>query len=369
MFDARTNLSADVAVEVRGHFGHAVFDTMIPRSVRLSEAPSFGLPIALYRADSRGAEAYAALAAELLRRDSRDPRRRARPTRPRRPTRSRPASHGRRPSSLPRPPPRNPPRSEPVHDDPFRAAERPGPWSRVADPAARPAERRDARSRSRGSSPIPRQPRQRFDADQLEALAASIREHGVLQPILVTETLDGYQLVAGERRFRAARLAGLERIPAVIRQLADRASSRSPWSRTSSGRTSDPWRKPPRTGRWSSEFGLTHEEIARRVGRAKSTITNTLRLLDLDPRVQAALVDGRLSEGHARALGGLPDRAAGPGLGHRDRAGALGPPDRGARPSPARATPARDARRAGAPRSTRTSSASRTTSGASSARR
>ncbi|HEY7971243.1 MAG TPA: AAA family ATPase [Candidatus Limnocylindrales bacterium] len=73
MFDARTNLSSDVAAEVRGHFGHAVFNTMIPRSVRLSEAPSFGLPIALYRADSRGAEAYAALAAELLRRDSREP--------------------------------------------------------------------------------------------------------------------------------------------------------------------------------------------------------------------------------------------------------------------------------------------------------
>jgi hypothetical protein len=72
MFDARTNLSSDVASEVRGHFGRAVFDTMIPRSVRLSEAPSFGLPIALYRADSRGAEAYAALADELLRRDGRE---------------------------------------------------------------------------------------------------------------------------------------------------------------------------------------------------------------------------------------------------------------------------------------------------------
>ncbi len=73
MFDGRTNLSADVAAEVRRHFGHAVFDTMIPRSVRLSEAPSFGLPIALYRADSRGAIAYAALADELLRRDGRTP--------------------------------------------------------------------------------------------------------------------------------------------------------------------------------------------------------------------------------------------------------------------------------------------------------
>jgi ParB family transcriptional regulator, chromosome partitioning protein len=154
--------------------------------------------------------------------------------------------------------------------------------------------------------PNPRQPRQRFDADQLEALAASIREHGVLQPILVTETLDGYQLVAGERRFRAAQLAGLERIPAVIRQLADRDQLEVALVENLQRADLGPMEEAAAYHALIGEFDLTHEEIARRVGRAKSTITNTLRLLDLDPKVQAALVDGRISEGHARALGGLP---------------------------------------------------------------
>jgi ParB family chromosome partitioning protein len=154
--------------------------------------------------------------------------------------------------------------------------------------------------------PNPDQPRMVFDAEALHELAASIREHGVLQPILVTETLDGYQLVAGERRSRAARLAGLERIPAVIRQLADRAQLEVALVENLQRADLGPMEEAAAYRSLVEEFGLTHEEIARRVGRAKSTITNTLRLLDLDPRVQTALVEGRLSEGHARALAGLP---------------------------------------------------------------
>jgi ParB family chromosome partitioning protein len=154
--------------------------------------------------------------------------------------------------------------------------------------------------------PNPRQPRQRFDVEQLEALAASIREHGVLQPVLVTETLDGYQLVAGERRFRAARLAGLERIPAVIRQLADRDQLEVALVENLQRADLGPLEEAAAYRALIGEFELTHEEIARRVGRAKSTITNTLRLLELDPRVQTALAEGHLSEGHARAIGGLP---------------------------------------------------------------
>jgi ParB family transcriptional regulator, chromosome partitioning protein len=152
----------------------------------------------------------------------------------------------------------------------------------------------------------PRQPRQRFDGDELEALAASIREHGVLQPILVTETLDGYQLVAGERRLRACQLAGLERVPAVIRQLADRDQLEVALVENLQRADLGAMETAAAYQALITDFQLTHDEIARRVGRAKSTITNTLRLLDLDPRVQAALVDGRLSEGHARAIGGLP---------------------------------------------------------------
>ncbi|MEA2519975.1 MAG: ParB family transcriptional regulator, chromosome partitioning protein [Chloroflexota bacterium] len=145
-----------------------------------------------------------------------------------------------------------------------------------------------------------------MDPAELESLAASIREHGVLQPILVTETLDGYQLVAGERRFRASQQAGLERIPAVIRQLADRDQLELALVENLQRADLGPMEEAHAYEALSSEFGMTHEQIAQRVGRAKSTITNTLRLLELDPAVRQALVDGRLTEGHARALGGLP---------------------------------------------------------------
>src|SRR6476646_7571503 len=141
--------------------------------------------------------------------------------------------------------------------------------------------------------PNPRQPRQRFDADQLEALAASIREHGVLQPILVTETLNGYQLVAGERRFRASQQAGLERIPAVIRQLADRDQLELALVENLQREDLGPMEEAHAYQALSSEFAMTHDQIAQRVGRAKSTITNTIRLLDLDTSVQQALLDGR----------------------------------------------------------------------------
>ena len=154
--------------------------------------------------------------------------------------------------------------------------------------------------------PNPRQPRQHMDPVELESLAASIREHGVLQPILVTETLDGYQLVAGERRFRASQQAGLERIPAVIRQLADRDQLELALVENLQRADRGPMEEAQAYDALATEFAMTHDQIAVRVGRAKSTITNTIRLLDLDPSVQAALVDGRLSAGHARAIGGLP---------------------------------------------------------------
>ena len=154
--------------------------------------------------------------------------------------------------------------------------------------------------------PNPRQPRQRMDPAELESLAQSIREHGVLQPILVTETLDGYQIVAGERRFRASQQAGLARIPAVIRQLADRDQLELALVENLQRSDLGPLEEAHAFHALASEFELTHDQIAQRVGRAKSTITNTIRLLDLDPAVQAALVEGSLSAGHARAIGGLP---------------------------------------------------------------
>jgi ParB family chromosome partitioning protein len=154
--------------------------------------------------------------------------------------------------------------------------------------------------------PNPRQPRQRMDAAELEALATSVREHGVLQPILVTETIDGYQLVAGERRFRASQMAGLERIPAVVRQLADREQLELALVENLQRADLGPLEEAHAYRSLVTEFELTHEQIAQRVGRAKSTIANTLRLLELDPAVQALLSDRQVSEGHARAIAGLP---------------------------------------------------------------
>lgn len=154
----------------------------------------------------------------------------------------------------------------------------------------------------------PYQPRRVVDDAELERLAASIRDHGVLQPILVTETLDGYQLVAGERRVRAARLAGLERIPAVVRQVADRDQLELALVENLQREDLNPMEQAHAYRQLVDEFAFTQEQLAARVSKARSSVANTLRLLDLDPAVQEAIADGRVSEGHARALGGL-DRA------------------------------------------------------------
>ncbi len=155
----------------------------------------------------------------------------------------------------------------------------------------------------------PRQPRLRMDDEALATLAESIRHHGVIQPVLVTESIDGYQLVAGERRVRAARLAGLERVPAIVRQLADRQQLELALVENLQREDLDPMESARAYRQLLDEFAFTQEELASRVGRARSTVANTLRLLELDQRVQDAIVDGRISEGHARALGGLPQEA------------------------------------------------------------
>jgi ParB family chromosome partitioning protein len=152
--------------------------------------------------------------------------------------------------------------------------------------------------------PNPYQPRRRFDPDELARLAASIRDHGVLQPVLVTETLDGYQLIAGERRVRAAELAGLERIPAIVRQLAGRDQLELALVENVQREDLDPIETAHAYRQLIDEFGFTQDQLAERVSKARSTVTNTLRLLDLAEAVQTAVGEGRITEGHARALGG-----------------------------------------------------------------
>jgi len=160
----------------------------------------------------------------------------------------------------------------------------------------------------------PRQPRLRMDDAALASLAESIRQHGVIQPILVTETIDGYTLVAGERRVRAARIAGLERIPATVRQLADRQQLELALVENLQREDLDPMEAAHAYRQLMDEFSFTQEDLATRVGRARSTVANTLRLLDLHPAVQEAVAASLISEGHARALAGLPNEAQSPAV-------------------------------------------------------
>ena len=151
----------------------------------------------------------------------------------------------------------------------------------------------------------PYQPRKRIADDALQELAASITEHGVLQPILVTETLEGYELIAGERRLRAARIAGLQRIPAVIRQLAGREQLEVALVENIQRADLNPLEEAEAYRQLTQAFGMSQDDVARRVGRARSTVANTLRLLALAPAVQQAIRDGDITEGHARALASI----------------------------------------------------------------
>jgi ParB family transcriptional regulator, chromosome partitioning protein len=155
----------------------------------------------------------------------------------------------------------------------------------------------------------PYQPRQAFEQTQLAELASSIAEHGVLQPVLVTEIPGGYRLIAGERRLRAAEMAGLERIPALVRTADDTAQLA--WALIENLQRSDlnALEEAGAFRQLVDEFGLSHDDVAAHVGRSRSAVANTLRLLELAPEVKDALQRGAISEGHARAIGGLEDPA------------------------------------------------------------
>jgi ParB family chromosome partitioning protein len=158
-------------------------------------------------------------------------------------------------------------------------------------------------------SPNPHQPRVHFDEETLSELSASIAEMGVLQPILVRPLDDGaFELIAGERRWRAAQRAGLTTIPAVIRMTDDVSSVEQALVENLHRQDLTALEEAAAYQQLLDEFSLTHDQIATRVGKSRSAITNSLRLLGLPPAVQRLLADGQLSAGHARALLGTPDR-------------------------------------------------------------
>jgi ParB family chromosome partitioning protein len=157
--------------------------------------------------------------------------------------------------------------------------------------------------------PNPHQPRVAFDEEALASLTASIREMGVLQPILVRRVDDGYELIAGERRWRAARRAGLPTIPAITRDVTDLASMEQALVENLHRQDLNPLEEAAAFQQLIEDFGLTHEQLSARVGKSRAAITNTLRLFQLPPTVQKLVAEGQLTAGHARALLGTPDRS------------------------------------------------------------
>lgn len=158
--------------------------------------------------------------------------------------------------------------------------------------------------------PNPNQPRVHFDEEALSELTASVREIGVLQPIQVRPLGDGqFELIAGERRWRAARRAGLAVVPAIVTAIDDVASVERALVENLHREDLTPLEEASGYQQLAEDFAMTHEQIAVRMGKSRSTITNSLRLLSLPAAIQHLLADGRLSAGHARALLGTPDRA------------------------------------------------------------
>jgi len=149
----------------------------------------------------------------------------------------------------------------------------------------------------------PRQPREKFDIEELENLAASIREHGIIQPLIVSPGKNGmYVLIAGERRLQASRKAGLKTVPVVIRNATDQQLLELALIENVQRADLNAIEEAESYSHLAKEFKLSHEKIAERVGKSRVAVTNTMRVLDASAAVKQALVDGRISEGHARAL-------------------------------------------------------------------
>lgn len=146
------------------------------------------------------------------------------------------------------------------------------------------------------------QPRRAFEERPLRELADSIRENGVVQPIIVRRKNGGFEIVAGERRWRAARMAGLERIPAIIREATDLDAAELTLVENIQREDLNPLEEAAAYETLSSRFSLTHEEISKKTGKARSAISNQLRLLNLSENAKDALVSGKITAGHARAL-------------------------------------------------------------------
>lgn len=156
--------------------------------------------------------------------------------------------------------------------------------------------------------PNPYQPRKVFEPEALKELADSISEHGVIQPLVVTKTPTGYELVVGERRFRASQLAGLEKVPAIVKEaMVDQTKLEVALIENIQRQELNPIEEAQAYERLMKTFNLTQEQVAKKVGKSRPAVANTVRLLNLPAEIQRGVIEGKISEGHARALLGLVD--------------------------------------------------------------
>ncbi len=152
------------------------------------------------------------------------------------------------------------------------------------------------------------QPRKNFDEQKIIQLSESIKEHGIIQPIILKDTGNTYDIIAGERRWRAAKIAGVKEIPAIIMNLSDRQILEVSLIENIQRQDLNPIEEALAYKRLIEDFKLTQEELSNRIGKSRTTVTNCMRLLNLDSRVQEYLIDGVISEGHGRALLSLEDK-------------------------------------------------------------
>ena len=281
MYDERTNLTRQVATDLREFFQDEVFKTVIPRSVRLAEAPSHGKPILIYDPARVVPKLISNWQKRYSQMNKNDPRR----------------ALGKGLHSL----------------LPSRAVQeqaKPAP-SPVSPPLASSVPGRDSNVQSLSIEQVtanPDQPRREFDETALLELSQSIERDGIIQPLLVRKReANQYQIIAGERRFRAAKLAGLKEVPVIVREANDEKVLELAIIENIQREDLNPIELALAFQRMAIELGLSHEQIGLKTGKQRVTITNSLRLLQLPEDVQQLVVTGQLSPGHARALLKLED--------------------------------------------------------------
>ena len=279
MYDSRTNLSMQVVENVKQNLNQKVYNTLIPRNIRLAEAPSYGMPINMYDPKSAGAEAYMQLAIE-----------------------------------------------EKSIGENGMAARGLGKGldSLIPNALGETKTKKEAVAKAKSEAtteekepqtlvkitkvePNREQPRKNFDEDALQELADSIKQFGLLQPILVQDRKDYYEIIAGERRWRAAKLAGLKEVPIIVKEFTEQEIVEISLIENIQRENLNPIEEAMAYKRLLKEFNLKQDEVAERVSKSRTAVTNSMRLLKLNDRVQQMIIDDMISTGHARALLAIED--------------------------------------------------------------